>query len=159
MKGINPIEEIVHAIRTDATADIIPVVLGLDNLEQTDRDGRTLLINAAFYNRLDIIEWLIQYGANINASDHVGNTALHAAVQEDNLSIVRFLLINGANVNQPNKFGNTPIWIVKPTQSKEIIDILLLFGADPTIKNNFGISALERMAAYPNIIEIYQKNI
>ncbi len=32
----------------------------IQNYEQTDRDGRTLLINAAFYNRINAIKYLLK---------------------------------------------------------------------------------------------------
>lgn len=153
------VENLTTSMRNEQSLDLTKIIERLTSLELRDRDGRTLLINASFYNRLDIVEWLIYHGAEVNASDKTGNTSLHAAVQEGNVFIMRFLLEHGADVNSKNVFGNTPLWMAKPMQSKEIFEILLSFGADPDIKNNYGMSAADCMAAYPDIIEIFQTKI
>ena len=69
------------------------------------------------------------------------------------------LLDSGADTNIQNNFGNTPIWIAKPAQPTEVFKLLLQFGADPTLKNKFDVSAIDRMAAYPEIIKILKREI
>lgn len=159
MRSTNLVEIITNNMRDDNYSDIRGKLSLLNDLEQTDRDGRTLLINAAYYNRDDVVQWLVQQGANINAQDHFGNSPLHAAVQNGNLIIIRILLDSGADTNIQNNFGNTPIWIAKPAQPTEVFKLLLQFGADPTLKNKFDVSAIDRMAAYPEIIKILKREI
>ena len=154
MKDSRLVERLSLKMQLDHSLDLINEILDMRDLEIQDRDGRTLLINAAIYNRLDIVKLLIQRGASIHTQDNIGNTALHAAVLGDNIDVVRFLLENGANINEKNNFGNTPIWVAKPTQSKELFQVLLSYGADPKIENNYGVSAIDSMAAFPEILEL-----
>ena len=80
-------------------AVILKMLSALENLEIVDRDGRTLLINAAFYGREASLRYLLEHGANIHAADQNGFTALHAAVQESRMEIVNYLLDKGADPN------------------------------------------------------------
>lgn len=133
---------------------ILKILSTLENLEAVDRDGRTLLINAAFYGREASLRYLLERGANIYAADHNGFTALHAAVQESRLEIVKYLLEKGADPNAQDAFGNTPLQRLNHAQPKELYILLLSHGADPDIPNNYGISTRDKNAAYPDILEV-----
>ena len=62
------------------------------------------------HNR-DVIELLIQYGANLEqmADDYNGETALFTAVRMRNTATVRQLLEQGANVNHRQINGRTAL--------------------------------------------------
>jgi ankyrin repeat protein len=49
-----------------------------------------------------MIQFLVQYSANINHSNIDGNTALTRACQDRNVDAVKFLVCHGASVNQAN---------------------------------------------------------
>ena len=115
----------------------------LTDLEVTDRDGRTVLINAAFCGRMDVIHRLISRGANVNASDCNGFTALLAAVQEQNIPMVEYLLSVGADIHAQNIHGNSVLMIPNNDCPEQLWRILLSHGADPHKKNNYGISAAD----------------
>lgn len=122
---------------------IISVLRKFDNLDQTDRDGRTLLMNAACYGRVEIVKYLINHGANVNAKDNAGLTALHFAVKDANKGIITLLLDAGADVNCRNNYGNSPIMMCNNLTPHNIFAVLLSYGADPMQKNNFGNNALD----------------
>lgn len=126
----------------------------VEDIEQTDRDGRTLLINAACYERKSAVEYLIKRKANVNARDNIGFTALHAAVQVGNVEIIKLLLENGADVNARNAYGNNPIMVTGHLLPKEVFKILMSYGADPNLKNDYGVSTIDTYAAYPDILSI-----
>ena len=154
MKNKNIVEFLSVEMQIDYSEDFLDKIKQLDDLEKRDRDGRTLLINAAIYNRLDVVKYLVQKGADINTCDSIGNTPLHAAVLGNNTKIVQYLLKNGAEVDAKNNFGNTPLWVASPTASLELFEILLLYGADPEIKNNYGVSILDTMSYFPEILRL-----
>ena len=54
----------------------------------------------------DIVELLLENGANANASDGYGETALHEARTPE---VARLLLDNGADVNAHNEYGVSPL--------------------------------------------------
>jgi len=138
---------------------ILKKIKQMEDLEQTDRDGRTLLINAALYDRKSIIEYLLKSYVNINAKDNMGITALHAAVQEGNLDIIKLLLDNNADVHAKDANGNPPIMKTNLRTSMDVFKILLQYGADPNEKNSFGISAMDIFQAYPEIINVFQNGV
>lgn len=143
------IDTITTQMRVDNPELIIAQLKDLDCANLRDRDGRTLLINAAFYGCYEIVKYLVNCDMDINATDNRGLSALHAAVQENHIEIVELLLQKGANVNIQNAFGNTPLWMASPSSPDELFLLLLKYGADPTISNNYGISAIDGFAGFP----------
>ncbi len=130
----------------------------INDLEKTDRDGRSLLINASFYGRKSIIEYLLSRHVNINAKDKKGWTALHAAIQEGNIDIIKLLLENGADVHARDVYGNPPISRMRfipqdIPHMRDIFQVLLKYGANPNEKNDFGMSVLDAYQAYPDILK------
>lgn len=151
------IEEISLEMAYTEENTLIKKMDELDNLEQTDREGRTLLAYAAFYGRLDLLKYLVSRGANINAADRNGYTPIHGAVQEQRMDVIQYLLSLGADVNAKDAFGGTPIFIPGPTAPKSLFRLLLDHGADPYLKNDYDISAYDSMAAYPDILAIFDE--
>jgi len=57
--------------------------------------------------KLKTVEWLLEYGAKINATQPGGWTALHAAAANGDAEIVAFLLEKGAATGQKAENGQT----------------------------------------------------
>ena len=136
---------------------IMSRISSLPDIEGIDRDGRTLLINGAFYERKKIVDFLLRSGANVNAKDRNDFTALHAATQTGNIDIVSVLLENGADVNAKNCYGNSPLMTCDHNAPVKIFELLIMHGADPLQKNNYGISAVECFSAYPQIMDVFNR--
>ncbi|KAI8686521.1 HET domain-containing protein [Fusarium keratoplasticum] len=108
------------------------------NKEERDEDGWSLLIAAvsifADTTDSDMLELLLDEGADVEAKDKDGNTPLmHGAWC---LTTVKLLLARGADVNARSKHGVTPL--MKAAFYKENADVVKLFlehGADPTAKD------------------------
>jgi len=62
-------------------------------------NARTPLHWAADYGQLEILEFLVAQGADLEAKDRFGITPLLAAVHEGHAEAVKFLLSKGANRN------------------------------------------------------------
>lgn len=135
---------------------ILAKIQQIGDLEQRDRDGRTLLINAAFYCRPKIVEYLIKQRVDINAKDKNGYTPLHAAVQENDIETIKLLLENGADIHAKDNCGNSPLAKTMLTTPNEIFQTLLSYGANPNEKNKFGLSVIDSFQAYPEILNILQ---
>ena len=63
-----------------------------EDVNEVDSQGRTPLWWAAEMGQSDIVDTLIQAGADVDAADYLGWTALIAAAGKDHANIVRMLL-------------------------------------------------------------------
>lgn len=70
----------------------------------------TPLLYAIKSQKLDIVRWLLDEGANVNAQDCGGQTSLHYATRSVNLEIVKLLLkFNNLKINTQCKYGFTAL--------------------------------------------------
>lgn len=79
------------------------------DINAVDRDGKTVLMYAAFYNNREIIDSIIKKEVNINAVDRYGRTALHWAAYYGKEEAISILLKNGADKNIKDELGNTAL--------------------------------------------------
>lgn len=63
---------------------------------KADLRGTTLLMSACSSGRAEVVEFLLAYGAWVQARDHRQRTALHFAASNNSLDIVKLLLRAGA---------------------------------------------------------------
>uniref|UniRef100_A0A8C7E4D2 Uncharacterized protein n=1 Tax=Naja naja TaxID=35670 RepID=A0A8C7E4D2_NAJNA len=74
-------------------------------------DGRSPLLHAVENNNLDMVELLLQHGANVNAQSYGGNTALHTASGRGLLDMLRLLVRNGADGSLKNYHNDTALMV------------------------------------------------
>ena len=104
------------------------------NLNASNRQGRLLIHFAAFNDRPDIIQFLLDNSANINAPDLIERQPIHYAARSGSVDTLQFLLQNGANLNIPTTHGRLPIDSIP---NKETLVMLLGHGsAVPTELSN-----------------------
>ncbi|GMT49081.1 MAG: hypothetical protein IEMM0008_0620 [bacterium] len=104
------------------------------------RKGKTPLMIATRYGKLDIAKILIEKGANINAKDKsTGQTALHIAIYNKHPSISLLLIDHGAFVNVKGTFRKyfssndtahwTPLHLAARSGQVQVVQQLLKAGA------------------------------
>jgi len=89
----------------------------------------TPLHYAAVNGDTEIVEMLLNRGANINAKNWCGITPLHNAVKSKKMEITEYLLKRGAYVNARNSYNVTPLHFAVEKGSEEIVRLLLKHGA------------------------------
>ena len=84
----------------------------------------TLLHTAAAYDHKEIVELLIEEGANLNTKDEDGVTPLHDAVGSlSQKEIIELLITNGADINAKTKRGSTPLdWAEEVNENDALED-------------------------------------
>lgn len=82
---------------------------------------------------IELMEILLDAGAQIEQQHHLGTTALHWAAMNGQIDIARLLIERGANVNRTGrKFGGrpeTPIELARRGEQEEMVTLLKQFGA------------------------------
>jgi ankyrin repeat protein len=107
----------------------------------------TPLIKAADAKRPEIVGYLLEKGAKVNARATAdGGTALLAAVMRGDEDSVSRLLAAGADVKIKDARGNSPFMIAAAGARIEIADLLLAKGADPNEADQHGITPLSAAA-------------
>jgi hypothetical protein len=102
------------------------------------------LILATSNGNKEIVQTLLDNGANVNAKNNSGMTALMDACASTTgmKEIVRALLDKGADVNAKDNGGQTALMFASSTGNKEIVRALLDKGADVNAKSNDGNTAM-----------------
>lgn len=72
-------------------------------------ERRTPLHLAAANGQIQMVNWLLAHGVEINVQDNSRNTAMHLALSNSYPIIAASLLRQGANLAQPNLKGYTPL--------------------------------------------------
>ncbi len=121
--------------------------------------GQTPL-HAASWRNPEIMEYLIEQGADVNVQNLDGNAPLHGAARSDSIRSVDVLCKNGGNVNIQNKKGITPLIIAIKNYKPEIMNSLVKYKADVTIADNFDRTPLHyaAIAGYGNLVDVLIKN-
>ena len=102
------------------------------SLEATDYRGKTPLQLAAKQGHLEIVEYLVEAGAEIDVVSPVRTgevTPLRYAIGNKDYLMTRYLIEHGADVNRANTHGWTPIMTAARVGNKEIFELLLDSGA------------------------------
>jgi ankyrin repeat protein len=115
----------------------------------------TSLHMASATGLVDVVEWLLNHGADINAEANDRWTALHYAACHSRLKAVRMLLERGADVNPRNAQGEVPLhlatipYITGRDSDLDIMQLLLDSGADANARDNAGSTPLHH-SSYKN---------
>lgn len=91
--------------------------------------GATPLIVAAEAGRLEVVEFLIESGANLNARNDHDYSALHWAAFHGHQGIVDLLLKNEADANIKDSTGSTPLILAISKGHRLIAADLIFHGA------------------------------
>jgi uncharacterized protein len=111
------------------------------NAKDAEHDEAALIL-AAKFGDAEIIQLLIDAGADVDAPDDMGRTALFFA-QVGSESFAR-LLAAGADIRARDREGNTMlIRTVSQSASLGEVEELLRLGIDPGVRNEDGESAMD----------------
>jgi len=91
-------------------------------------DGKLALVVAVQGSRLDIAEYLVSKGADLQGADGGKLTALQWAAMGGNPALVKWLLAKGADPNF-TKNGISPLCFAKNSKKREVVDLLVAAGA------------------------------
>ena len=113
----------------------------------------TALHSAVEHNQLDVIQVLIENGADINAETSNGTTPLIAAARAGNENVIKLLHSYKVALDHRTQSGNTALGLaaysvpIRPN----IVRLLMELGANPNISDNSGRTPLHWVAQDANV--------
>jgi ankyrin repeat protein len=106
-------------------------------------DGTCAIHWAAYSGRIDILELLLQHGADVVHRDGYGFTPLHWACRRGRKEATHFLIDRGADIEEQTLDGSTPLHCVCFEGHQELALSLIDKGADRDHTNLVGFSPLQ----------------
>lgn len=106
--------------------------------------GHTALMLAVWGGQAEIVQLLIDRGANVNACAAGGDTVLMQAAVFGRTEIARLLIDHGADINARNEWGETALILAIRKWHAETACLLIDRGADIHVRSCMGHTALTR---------------
>jgi len=151
-QGNSPLHQALKADAREA------VLLLLDyayiDVNCIDQQGNTPLLLAVWKEDYQLIEMILDLGADPSISNKVGLNVLYTAVDREDMKLVGLLLSKArVYLNQQDSKGNTLLHWAVVKHSPEIVSELLLNRVDTSIANYDGYTAA-RLASINGFTEI-----
>ncbi|XP_041355511.1 uncharacterized protein LOC121373126 [Gigantopelta aegis] len=113
------------------------VALNLD-VNCTDNNEKTPLMQAFQNGCIEIVRWLVEHGADLCLTDKRRGNYLHYACRSNKVENIKFLLHCGFPVNCTDQKNNTPLMEACFKGNSDVVDLLLQNGADANRQNTSG---------------------
>lgn len=132
------------------------------NLNATNCEGLTALHVAAIAGNLDMINILLNHGANVSVRTKSGATALHFACRERRLNVIKLLLnrCHSADIiDLKDSRGDTPLHYAVEQNQLRIVEILLSAKADKSLRNLAGQRPIDiaRNRLFFNVVNVLER--
>lgn len=137
----------------------------MDDKDARDKDGNSPLMWVVAYDNRDdaadeeLMEALVDHGADVNIQNFAGETALFIAAQRGFLAKVDYLLENGANVHVKNLDGASALHVAAAGGHEEVAASLVRYGAHLNDRDDEGDTPLHwavREASYDAVTVLVQ---
>jgi ankyrin repeat protein len=125
----NVILEVCRVLRTVGEQPI--------DVQAAEPLGRTALMRTAYRGRMDLLRWLLDNGADINALDSYEECALHFAADAGQVEAARELVRRGARLD----IGRSSV-LMSAIDHPEVFRLLLDAGSNPDAEDSNGNSLI-----------------
>lgn len=120
------------------------------NTSGPDNNAGEAFRTAAANGSIELVQLLLDAGADIDATDTWCSTALLAAAKHDNIDVLQLLLDVGAEIEATDCWANTALLAAAKYDNRVAIQILLDAGADIDAKDDFSRSLLQIVSKHGN---------
>ncbi|XP_053317609.1 ankyrin repeat domain-containing protein 17 isoform X2 [Spea bombifrons] len=136
---------------------MLPIYPSIDIDAQTESNHDTALTLACAGGHEELVQTLLERGANIEHRDKKGFTPLILAATAGHVGVVEILLDSGADIEaQSERTKDTPLSLACSGGRQEVVELLLARGANKEHRNVSDYTPLSLAASggYVNIIKI-----
>jgi len=119
-------------------------------LKANDFLSQNTLHDAVRSGDIDLVEYLVKQGIELNEQDDYGYTPLHLAVRLHDLNITKYLLDVGANPNTHDTYKDTPLLDATRNDDTKIAKLLICNNSDRNVEDTNSISTLQYSAKNKN---------
>ena len=135
----DPASRLYSALLYRQTPDVRRILEEHPELANANLKGTRPLAIACESRNLELVQAVIEKGADVNAKAADGWSILFWAVANDSTEVVKHLILKGADPKAREVDGETLLWAAPST---EMANFLISKGVDPHAKDNFGDTAL-----------------
>ncbi|XP_067653868.1 inversin-like [Haliotis asinina] len=105
--------------------------------------SRTPVMQAAWKGHRDVVEFLVDRGADVSLVDSNGNNVLHFACAGGDLETVKLILsMNVVNINSRGWKNKTPVMWAAGSGHRDVVEFLVGGGADVSLVDRWGNNVL-----------------
>ncbi|KAL5022521.1 hypothetical protein ScPMuIL_001676 [Solemya velum] len=102
---------------------------------------QTPLLVATDHSRREVVQCLLDYGADVQLTDNVGITPLYSAIKRRDMDLVELLIEAGCDVNLGSQ-DHAPIFVAARLGLMDIIKVLSRAGCQKDISNKYGVTPM-----------------
>jgi len=78
----------------------------INSIKNPEQHNNSLLYWASSWGRIEVVKWLLSYGADLNVVQDHGSTSLHVASHRNHFDVCKLLVKHGAKkIRTPLNFG------------------------------------------------------
>lgn len=148
-------KEIMSYTNTYNTRHLLELLIAPELLRHnisyiSDHNKNILLYHAPNFDNSELVPFLIEHGADINAKTTNNATVLHSVSESGNISLVDWLVTNGAEVDVKDNHHNNALYYAYISGNFSLIQLLVEHGADVNAKINDNHTILHYAAISDN---------
>jgi len=138
----DPTEVMIEAAVTN-NVEKIQMVLSDGNVQINDTlYGLSAIQVASYYGSVEVVEFLIQNGVDLESQDKSGDRAIHTAAHRDEAKILELLAQAGADINSKNNKSQSALHIAVNECNTRTVRCLLELKANPSLQDSIGETPL-----------------
>lgn len=113
--------------------------------------GQSAIQIAMEYSNFELVEELMQRGANLEVNSNMGRTLLHSVSHSNNIDLAKKLIESGLDVNAKDEDGATALHFAAGNGEFEMFKFLEENGADLNVIENKGFTLMMNAARSGNV--------
>ncbi|XP_067660308.1 ankyrin repeat domain-containing protein 50-like [Haliotis asinina] len=137
--------DILHSACLVGDVEVVKYVLSQRTVDINDkvRCGRTAVMLAAEYGHKDVVELLVDKGADVSLVDRTGGNILHCASLGGDAEVVNYILSKDiVDINSIGYRKKTPVMIAGQNGHTEVVHLLVKHGANLYLRDKRGNNVL-----------------